>query len=179
MLILKSCEAYGRFALHKEASKDGPPHFSTQMRTLLEWTTDKVIPLLIKQQGSTGAATPFGELNISSISAASASPVQPASPSLVVNAPTATRLLSGMAVLFLPAMRSTLPLQTTPMLFFLMGLLYLFYSHRVPSSQNGLPWEDQDLMSLPSRFASGARSLPPQQTRRSSKSSFSLPLPVS
>jgi hypothetical protein len=81
MLILKSCEAYGRFALHKEASKDGPPHFSTQMRTLLEWTTDKVIPLLIKQQGSTGAATPFGELNISSISAASASPVQPASPS--------------------------------------------------------------------------------------------------
>jgi len=47
-----------------------------------EWTTEKVIPLLIKQQGSAGVATPFGELNISSISAAaSASPVQPASPS--------------------------------------------------------------------------------------------------
>lgn len=28
VLILKSCEAYGRFALHKEASKDGPPCFS-------------------------------------------------------------------------------------------------------------------------------------------------------
>jgi hypothetical protein len=80
MLILKSCEAYGRFALHKEASKDGPPHFSTQVRTMLEWTTEKVIPLRIKQQGSAGAATPFGELNISSISAASAPPVQPASP---------------------------------------------------------------------------------------------------
>ena len=81
MMILKSCEAYGRFALHKEASKDGPPHFSLQARTLLDWTTDKVIPILTKQQGSAGAATPFGELNISRISAASASPVQPTSPS--------------------------------------------------------------------------------------------------
>jgi hypothetical protein len=82
MLIVKSCEAYGRFALHKEPSKDGLPHFSTQMRSMPEWTTEKVIPLLIKQQGSAGVATPLGELNISSISAAaSASPVQPASPS--------------------------------------------------------------------------------------------------
>lgn len=78
-LILKSCESYGRFALHKEASKDGPPRFSLQARTLLDWTTDRVIPVLSKE--GAGEATPFGELNISRISAASASPMQPASPS--------------------------------------------------------------------------------------------------
>mmetsp|Transcript_21472 Transcript_21472/g.38963 ORF Transcript_21472/g.38963 Transcript_21472/m.38963 type:complete len:96 (+) Transcript_21472:642-929(+) len=47
-----------------------------------------------------------------------------------------------------------------------MGLMCLFYSHHVPYSQNGLPWEDQDSMSLPSRLASGARSLPPRQTSK-------------
>jgi len=77
-LILKSCEACGRFALHKEASKDGPPRFSLQARTLLDWTTDRVIPVLSKEARE---ATPFGDLNISRISAASASPVQPESPS--------------------------------------------------------------------------------------------------
>lgn len=80
VLIIKSCEAYGRFALHKEASKDGPPRFSLQARTLLDWTTDRVIPVL-SNQGGGGETTPFGGLNISRISAASASPVQPASPS--------------------------------------------------------------------------------------------------
>lgn len=78
VLVLKSCEAYGRFALHKEASKDGPPRFSLQARTLLDWTTDRVIPVLCKQES--GEATPFGGLNISRISATSASPAQPASP---------------------------------------------------------------------------------------------------
>lgn len=78
MLVIKSCEAYGRFALHKEASKDAQPRFSLQARTLLDWTTERVIPVLCEQ--TRGQATPFGELNISRISAASASPIQPASP---------------------------------------------------------------------------------------------------
>ena len=81
ILILKSCEAYGRFALHKEASKDGPPRLSMQARTLLDWTTDRVIPVLSKQIAGEMVMTPFGELNISRISAASTSPVHPASPS--------------------------------------------------------------------------------------------------
>jgi hypothetical protein len=77
-LILKSCEAYGRFALHKEASKDGRPSFSLQAKTLLDWTTDRVIPVLSKQGGV--LATPLDYLNLSRISAVTESPIHPSSP---------------------------------------------------------------------------------------------------
>jgi hypothetical protein len=45
--ILRVCEAYGRFALHKEASRQKTVAFSEQAERLLQWTTVKVVPALL------------------------------------------------------------------------------------------------------------------------------------
>ena len=80
-LILRACEAYGRFALHKEATQNRKLEFSQQAKTLLDWTTIRVAPVLL--EGAPGFATPLKDLDISRISRASVSPMAPLSPSLM------------------------------------------------------------------------------------------------
>jgi hypothetical protein len=44
--VLHACEAYGRFALHKEAHNNDSIGFSRQATLLLDWTTEKIVPAL-------------------------------------------------------------------------------------------------------------------------------------
>jgi hypothetical protein len=76
--ILCSCEAYGRFSLHKEAHKDNELGFNRQAKLLLDWTTEKVIPAL---QGAQSGETELGNLDLSRISNVSDSLILPGSPS--------------------------------------------------------------------------------------------------
>lgn len=73
-LVLRACETYGRFALHKEATRNGTVQWSTQAKILLDWTTNLVIPVF-----SGTPPTPFRELNLSRISTL---PETPASPTI-------------------------------------------------------------------------------------------------
>lgn len=78
--ILCSCEAYGRFALHNEAhnQNDGDLGFNRQTKTLLDWTTEKVIPALL---GAQSGETELLDLDLSRISNVSDSLIMPGSPS--------------------------------------------------------------------------------------------------
>ena len=79
--VLRACEAYGRFALHKEATQKHMIGFSEQAKTLLNWTTYRVVPVFLKSVSQIG--TPLKDLNISRISRASISPLVSSSPSLL------------------------------------------------------------------------------------------------
>lgn len=77
-LVLRACETYGRFALHKEASQNGTVTLSSQAKTLLDWTTERVVPVFTEQPGAlTPTPTPFRDLNLSRISAVSDTPSSP------------------------------------------------------------------------------------------------------
>jgi hypothetical protein len=63
--VLQVSEAFGRFALHKEASTNGGIKFSAQAERLLLWTTRYVVPAFSL---SFIEKTPFSDLNLSRIS---------------------------------------------------------------------------------------------------------------
>jgi condensin-2 complex subunit G2 len=48
--VLSACEAYGRFALHKEAQTGDGVSLSSQAKMLLNWTTEKLIPVFKKAE---------------------------------------------------------------------------------------------------------------------------------
>ena len=79
--ILRTCEAYGRFTLHKEATQKHLLGLSQQAKTLLNWTTYRVVPAFLESVSQIG--TPLEDLNISRISMTSLSPLCPSSPSLL------------------------------------------------------------------------------------------------
>jgi hypothetical protein len=63
--VLQVSEAFGRFALHKEASTNEGIKFSAQAERLLHWTTSNVVPAFSL---SCVEETPFKDLNLSRIS---------------------------------------------------------------------------------------------------------------
>jgi hypothetical protein len=63
--VLQVSEAFGRFALHKEASTNEGIKFSAQAERLLHWTTRNVVPAFSL---SSIEETPFKDLNLSRIS---------------------------------------------------------------------------------------------------------------
>jgi hypothetical protein len=64
--VLLVCELYGRFALHKDALRNGSVALSNRTKDLLHWTNAKVVPKLIQRSRQTGQTAPF-DLNVSSI----------------------------------------------------------------------------------------------------------------
>jgi hypothetical protein len=75
-LVLRACETYGRFALHKEAFQNDTVTLSAEAKTLLNWTTNRVVPVLTTQTGRL-TATPFLDLNLSRISSIPDTPRSP------------------------------------------------------------------------------------------------------
>lgn len=63
--VLRVSEAFGRFALHKEAAMTGSLKFSKQAQHLLHWTTRNVVPTFAL---SLVDNAPFADLNLSRIS---------------------------------------------------------------------------------------------------------------
>jgi condensin-2 complex subunit G2 len=78
--VLSACEAYGRFALHKEAQTGDGVSLSSQAKTLLNWTTEKLIPVFKKAQSG---ETELRDLDLSRISNVSDSLIIPGSPALM------------------------------------------------------------------------------------------------
>jgi hypothetical protein len=78
--ILWSCEAYGRLALHREAQKKGGIGLNNQVKMLLNWSTEKVVPALLGAQS--GESELRDLMDISRISNVSDSLIMPDSPSL-------------------------------------------------------------------------------------------------
>ena len=68
-LIISACESFGRLAVHKEASKDGPLNMPPQASSLLRWLTKRAIPLIVSKNHAVESSTPFKGLNLSRISA--------------------------------------------------------------------------------------------------------------
>lgn len=65
---MQVCEAYGRFALHREALTNAGVTFSDQARRLLDWTTRVVLPALLSDSKAVkNAAAPFSDPNLSHI----------------------------------------------------------------------------------------------------------------
>lgn len=77
--ILWSCEAFGRLALHREAQKNDDIGLNSQVRMLLDWSTEKVMPALLGAQSS---ESELRDLDLSRISNVSDSLIVPESPSL-------------------------------------------------------------------------------------------------
>lgn len=75
-LVLRACETYGRFALHKEAFQNETVTLSAEAKTLLNWTTNRVVPVLIGQSGRV-SSNPFLDLNLSRISSVPDTPRSP------------------------------------------------------------------------------------------------------
>ena len=75
---LRSCEAYGRFALHKAAYDNSRVGFSEQAKLLLKWTTEKVAPSFRAAQSG---ETQLRDLDLSCILNTSDSLILPGSPS--------------------------------------------------------------------------------------------------
>lgn len=67
--VLHVCEAFGRFVLHREAFTNEKLSFSDGARDLLLWTTETVIPALIRcsHPSPTAVADPFTDSNLSPI----------------------------------------------------------------------------------------------------------------
>lgn len=65
--VLRVCEAYGRFTLHKEASLNAGINFSAEAKKLLHWTTGVVLPVLLPSS-ATVEKVPFSDPNLSHIS---------------------------------------------------------------------------------------------------------------
>jgi len=63
--VLRVCEAFGRFALHKEASSGGKGKLSQEALRLLQWTTSKVVPAFALNAYE---SAPFNDPNLSRIS---------------------------------------------------------------------------------------------------------------
>eukprot|EP00339_Tiarina_fusa_P025462 CAMPEP_0117012226 /NCGR_PEP_ID=MMETSP0472-20121206/10337_1 /TAXON_ID=693140 ORGANISM="Tiarina fusus, Strain LIS" /NCGR_SAMPLE_ID=MMETSP0472 /ASSEMBLY_ACC=CAM_ASM_000603 /LENGTH=1300 /DNA_ID=CAMNT_0004715245 /DNA_START=89 /DNA_END=3991 /DNA_ORIENTATION=+ len=78
--ILWSCEAYGRFALHREAQKRDEIRLNEQAKKLLTWSTDHVVPALVGAQS--GESELRDIMNLSRISNVSESLIMPDSPSV-------------------------------------------------------------------------------------------------
>jgi hypothetical protein len=76
-LLLRTCETYGRFALHKAAAAPtASKTLSPQAQALLDWTTSRVIPVL-SGRPTVANATPFRDLDLSRISTVSGTPASP------------------------------------------------------------------------------------------------------
>jgi hypothetical protein len=75
-LVLRACETYGRLALHKEAFQNDTVTLSAEAKTLLNWTTNQVVPVLTGRTGRL-ASTPFRDLNLSRISSVPDTPGSP------------------------------------------------------------------------------------------------------
>lgn len=80
-LLLRTCETYGRFALHKAAAasieqNNGATTLSPQAQTLLDWTTLRVVPVLTGRP-TVASATPFRDLDLSRISTVPDTPASP------------------------------------------------------------------------------------------------------
>ena len=90
-LIVLACDAYGRFALHKQAALEQGEviRLSPQARTLLDWTTDRLVPALTwssamlpgGHHAAEGELKPFPDLDLSRISTVSSPISYPFSPS--------------------------------------------------------------------------------------------------
>jgi hypothetical protein len=97
---LCACEAYGRFTLHKAAQDDNEEAYTRQAKTLLDWTTQKVVPAFLKARPEDNE---LHNLNISRISNFSDSLIMGNIPSASMSPPgkksdlrrTPTRLLGG------------------------------------------------------------------------------------
>ena len=103
-IALRTCEAYGRLALHQVAlsNKDGPMPFSQHARLLLQWTTDWVVPVFTQPDPSSNAvATPMQDLELSRISNATLTPMfaSPAPHQLAINSCTPKHLGSAVSQL--------------------------------------------------------------------------------
>jgi len=91
-LMLATCEAYGKMALHKEGRKEvRNSQLSSQIKTLLYWVSSRVVPVVTKDSsgisndGSNKDTTsPLGDLDLSRISVGSnvsaTGPMSPAEP---------------------------------------------------------------------------------------------------
>ena len=66
--LLSVCEAYGRFALHKEAKNADGVSLSTQGNILLHWTTEKVLPALDLTSGGEAGLRDLDLSRISNVS---------------------------------------------------------------------------------------------------------------
>ena len=75
-LILRLCETSGRFALHKEALQNASVTLRAQARTLLQWTTDRVVPALTGNSERV-SPSPFRDLDLSRISIITDTPGSP------------------------------------------------------------------------------------------------------
>jgi condensin-2 complex subunit G2 len=77
--LLSVCEAYGRFALHKEAKNADGVSLSPQGHILLNWTSERVVPSF---ELTNGGESSLRDLDLSRISNASDSVMMPGSPGL-------------------------------------------------------------------------------------------------
>jgi hypothetical protein len=82
---LRSCEAYGRFALHKAAHKSDELGINRQAKTLLEWSTENVISALLGVQS--GGESELRDLDLSRISNVSDSLIIPEPKSPTTSSP--------------------------------------------------------------------------------------------
>jgi len=67
-IILASCEAYGRLAAHKQATKNELPNLSPQLRKYLNLVTDEALPSLISTSNAQKPSSLEMNLSISRIS---------------------------------------------------------------------------------------------------------------
>ena len=77
--IIWSCEAFGRLALHREAQKSDDLGLNSQVKMLLDWSSEKVVPALIGVQSN---ESELRDLDLSRISNVSDSLIMPESPTL-------------------------------------------------------------------------------------------------
>jgi condensin-2 complex subunit G2 len=80
---LRACEMYGRFALHKQSScvkgEEDEATFNRQLEILINWTTEKVLPALLRSSGE--GESELRDLDLSLISPSRESMTTPGSPS--------------------------------------------------------------------------------------------------
>jgi len=78
-LVLSACETYTRFAIHKEATSDGPLKLNQQLVSLLIWLTDRAVPVICAKRGRS-SCSPFKDVDLSVIGGRDSMSPVPTSP---------------------------------------------------------------------------------------------------
>lgn len=78
-LVLSACETYTRFAIHKEASTEGPLKLNQQMMSLLVWLTDRAVPAICAKRDRS-SSSPFKDVDLSVIGGRDSMSPVPTSP---------------------------------------------------------------------------------------------------
>lgn len=78
-LVLSACETYTRFAIHKEASSEGPLKLNQQLMSLLIWLTDRAVPTICTKRDRS-SCSPFKDVDLSVIGGRDSMSPVPTSP---------------------------------------------------------------------------------------------------